>query len=187
MVEELPTFKRHKINSVLDLGCGVGRNCVYMAKKNFDMVGMDISESALRMTKSWAEKEGLTNVALIRGTMSQLPFRDSVFDAVVSISVIIHALKKDIQRTIGETHRILKKNGLLFANFASVKDPRYGTGQQVEQNTFRIWEAFEGKRFKELHHFFTKQEATESLARFAEAIVEILREKPNYWKITAIK
>jgi ubiquinone/menaquinone biosynthesis C-methylase UbiE len=187
LVKELPMFRQHRVKNVLDLGCGVGRHSVYLAKNGFDVVGIDISQSALRLAKSWAQKERLTNVALIRGTMTHLPFRDGVFDGVVSISVIVHALKKGIQRTIDETHRILKKNGVLFANFASVKDPRYGTGERVEKNTFRIWESFEGNRFKELHHFFTEQEAAESLACFAEARVEILREKPNYWKIRAIK
>lgn len=187
MVEALPTFKRCNVKSVLDLGCGAGRHCVYLAKNGFDAIGVEISESALRMANEWVQKERLTNVSFIQATMTALPFSDSRFDAVISVSVIHHAIKKDIVKTINEIYRALKRNGVFLANLVSVKDPRYGTGQKVENNTFRILEAFEEKRFEELHHFFTKREISKLLAPFAKAKVELLKDRPNYWKIMATK
>lgn len=187
MVDALPTFRRYKIKSVLDLGCGAGRHSVYLANNGFDVVGVDVSGSALRMANKWVRKERLTNVAFMRGTMTNIPFGNSHFHAVISISVIHHAVKKEVVKTIAEVYRILKKNGLFLANLASVKDPRYGTGEKVENNTFRILEAFEEKRFEELHHFFTKREASKLLARFTKAKIELLKDKPHYWKITAVK
>ena len=187
VVEALPTFKRCNVKSVLDLGCGAGRHCVYLAKNGFDVIGVEISESALRMANEWVQKERLTNVSFIQATMTALPFSDSRFDAVISVSVIHHAIKKDIVKTINEIYRALKRNGVFLANLVSVKDPRYGTGQKVENNTFRILEAFEEKRFEELHHFFTKREISKLLAPFAKAKVELLKDRPNYWKIMATK
>lgn len=58
---------------------------------------------------------------------------------------------------------------------------------KVEENTFQILEAFEQYQFEELHHFFTREEAFEILACFSNATVELLKEKPNYWKVTAVK
>ena len=188
VVEELPAFQALQIKSVLDLGCGTGRHCVYLAKNGFDVVGVDVSESALRMANEWVRRgEKLTNVAFMRGTMTNIPFSSGHFDAVISVSVIHHAVKKDILKTVAEVHRILRKNGLFLTNLASVKDPRYGAGKKVENDTFRILEAFEEKRFEELHHFFTKHEISRLLAHFAKAKIESLKDKPNYWKITAIK
>jgi SAM-dependent methyltransferase len=186
VVEALPTFKRNKIKRVLDLGCGAGRHCVYLAKNGFDVFGVDASLSALRLARKWSQEENLS-VTLTQATMTHIPFRDCRFDAVISVSVIHHALKADIAKTIGEVHRILKRNGLFSANLTSLNDPRYGTGQKVEAGTFRTLEAFEEKRFEELHHYFTKQEASEQLACFTKAKVEPMDDRPNYWKITAIK
>jgi len=183
----LPPFKRHKIKNVLDLGCGAGRHCIYLAKNGFNVVGVDVSESALKMANTWVRKERLTNATFLQGTMTNIPFKNRHFDAVISVSVIHHAIKKDIVKTIDEVYRVLKKNGIFFTNLASVKDSRYGSGQRVENGTFRILEAFEEKQFEELHHFFTKREASELLACFAQAKVERLKDKPNYWKTTAIK
>jgi ubiquinone/menaquinone biosynthesis C-methylase UbiE len=124
--------------------------------------------------------------------MTNMPFGGCSFDAVVSVSVIHHALKNDIIKTIDEIHRVLRRNGLFLANLASVKDYRYGKGEQVENGTFRLLENFKEKRFKELHHFFTKREASKLLSRFTT--IDILplitgtKEKPHhYWRITAIK
>jgi ubiquinone/menaquinone biosynthesis C-methylase UbiE len=142
LVDEVPTFKRHQVKNVLDLGCGAGRNCLFLAKEGFDVVSLDISGSALRITNARLHKERLTNVGLARGTMISLPFGSDCFDAVISISVIHHAVKKDINKIITEVYRTLRKNGMFFANVASIKDPRYGEGREVEENTFRILEAF---------------------------------------------
>lgn len=187
MVEALPVFQLFQIKSVLDLGCGTGRHCVYLAKNGFSVVGVDVSKSALRMANKWIRKERLTNVAFMQGTMTNIPIDKNYFDAVISVSVIHHAVKKDIVDTITEVYRILRKNGLFLTNLASVKDPRYGEGEKVENNTFRILEAFEEKRFEELHHFFTKREASKLLARFASAKIELQKDKPHYWKITGLK
>jgi ubiquinone/menaquinone biosynthesis C-methylase UbiE len=187
LAEALPFFKQLKVKRVLDLGCGAGRNSIYLAKKRFDVVGIDVSKSALKHANKWAEKERLPNATFTLGTMTNIPIDDCYFDAVVSISVIHHGVRKDIMETINEIHRILKKKGVFIANIASVKDPRYGEGKKVEENTYRILEAFEEYRFEELHHFFTRREASEILTCFSNATAEILKEKPNYWKITAVK
>ena len=187
VVELLPTLRRRTPGIALDLGCGTGRHCVYLARNKFDVIGVDTSETALRMANRWVRKERLSSVTFVRGTIASLPFGKNRFDAVIGISVIHHAMKKDILKTIAEIYRTLKKGGIFFANLISVKDPRYGTGQQVEKNTFRIPEAFEERRFEELHHFFTKKDVSGLLSRFAETRIELLREKPYYWKATCIK
>jgi len=187
IVEAVPDFKRSKTKIILDLGCGAGRHSVYLAHQGFSVIGVDVSRSALKITGKWARKEKLTDVALVRATMTHLPFADCTLDAVVSVSVIHHALKKDVAQTIDETHRILKKNGLFLANVASEKDPRYGKGKQVEDGTFSVLESFENKRFEELHHFLPEKEVCELLSCFDKAEVKLQKEDPYYWEIRAIK
>lgn len=175
---------------MLDLGCGAGRHCIYLGKNGFDVIGVDVSKSALKITKKWIQKEKLKNVAVVRGTMDAIPFGDRHFDAVISVSVIHHALKKDIAHTVNEIRRVLRKMGLFIANLASVEDHRYGEGEEVEAGTYRILEHF-GKNCEELHHFFTKQEVSQLLTRFAKTKIETHFSEKNkqhcYWKITASK
>lgn len=187
MVDALPIFKRRKVKRLLDLGCGAGRHCIYLSKNGFDVVGVDVSRSALKLAKERASEENLKDITFVEATMTNIPFDDRRFDAVLSVSVIHHALKRDIKTTISEIHRILKKRGIFLANLTSMDDPRYGAGEKVEADTFRTLEAYEERRFEELHHYFSKREVYELLSNFSRAIVESLKDRPNYWKITAIK
>lgn len=187
VVDAIPVFEQCDFKRILDLGCGVGRHCVYLADKGFTVVGVDVSRSALMMAGKWSQKEGLARVMLIQAAMTSLPFRDRSFDAVISVSVIHHAVIGDIETTIDEIYRILNRNGLFLANLVSVNDPRHGTGERVEENTFRIPEAFEENRFEELHHFSTKGEVIRLLAGFGSTDVELTKDKPYYWRIMASK
>jgi ubiquinone/menaquinone biosynthesis C-methylase UbiE len=187
ITDALPDLKERKVEKVLDLGCGAGRHCVLLACSGFEVVGVDISRDALKMAKEWVRKEKLRNVALVRATMTNLPLNDSCLDAVISVSVIHHAFKKDIVTTVNEVYRTLSKNGWFLANLASAADPRFGTGKKLEDNTFWILEAFEEKRFGELHHFFTRPEVFRLLHRFTEKKVTAMEDKPNYWEILAVK
>lgn len=183
----LPDLKDQKVEKVLDVGCGVGRHCVLLANSGFEVIGVDVSKTALKMARRWVRKEKLEGVALVRATMTNLPLSNSCLGAVIGVSVIHHAFKKDIVTTVDEIYRILRKNGWFLANLASVTDPRFGTGQLLEVNTFWILEAFEEKRFGELHHFFTKPEILTLLHCFDKKKVTIMRDKPNYWKLLAVK
>jgi ubiquinone/menaquinone biosynthesis C-methylase UbiE len=187
ITDAMPDMKNHNVKRVLDLGRGAGRHCILLAKSGFEVIGMDISKNALRMARRWVRKEKLESVAFVRATMTNVPLSDSCLDAVVSVSVLHHALKKDIVTAVNEIYRALRKNGRIVANLASIKDPRYGTGRMLEKNTFWILEAYEEKQFGELHHFFTKREASRLLHHFMKIRVTTMKDKPNYWKIMAVK
>lgn len=192
VVEALDIFRRCKFRNALDLGCGLGRHCVYLAENGFNVVGLDVSGSALRTAKEWVQKEKLTNIDFIRGSMTDIPFGDCRFDAVIGVSIVHHAMKNQIIKAADEIHRILKKNGLFLTNLVSVEDYRYGKGEEVEADTFRVLEDFEEGRFEELHHFFTREEVLQLLAQFSRIEVEPLvggreGQPHHYWKTTAVK
>jgi SAM-dependent methyltransferase len=192
VVEALAVFKRHKFRDVLDLGCGVGRHCVYLAENGFDVVGLDVSGSALRTAKEWIREKRSTNADFILGSMTDIPFGDCSFDVVIGVSVLHHAMKGQILRAVDEIHRVLRGNGLFLTNLVSIEDRRYGKGEEVEADTFTVLEDFEDGRFKELHHFFTREKVIQLLAQFTTIKVAPLvggREcQPHhYWKIQTVK
>jgi SAM-dependent methyltransferase len=61
----------------ITLGCGVGRETIYLAKKGFDVIGLDFSPTAIKLARRRAKAEGvevpfivddLTNLRHVRGT-----------------------------------------------------------------------------------------------------------------------
>jgi len=187
VVDAVPDLKNQNAKKVLDLGCGAGRHSILLAKNGFEVIGIDISKSALKMANRWTRKERLGNVAFVRATMTNVPLKDCCLDAVISVSVIHHGFKKDIETTVKEVYRTLQKNGKFLANLASAKDSRFGKGQRLARNTYLILESYEKDRFEELHHFLTKQEVSRLLHGFTRTQLGVAKEKPNYWEILAIK
>lgn len=185
--DALPVLKKHKIKKILDLGSGAGRHCILLASNGFEVVGIDISRNALRLAKRWVQKERYENIELVCASLTHLPLADFCLDAVVSVSVMHHAFKRDILRGISEVYRVLGDNGWFIANLASVHDPRYGTGRKLEKDTYWILERYEKKKFGELHHFFSKHEALELLSLFSKVEVTPMQDRPSYWKVVAIK
>ena len=187
VVDAVPDLKKHEVKRVLDLGCGAGRHCILLASNGFGVIGLDTSKNALTMARNWVEKGRVENVAFVCATMTHVPIRDRCLDAAISVSVMHHALKKDIATSVSEVYRVLRKNGWFIANLASVDDPRYGTGRMLEKDTFVMLEGYEKRKFEELHHFFTKDELLDLLGLFRLTDITSLEDKPNYWKIKATK
>jgi ubiquinone/menaquinone biosynthesis C-methylase UbiE len=146
--------KKNKKLRVLDLGCGAGRHQLYMAEQGFEAHGIDISETGLNLTKERLKRQNL-EAYIIRCDMKMLPYVDSCFDAVVSLHTIYHQKLREIQETISEIKRLLKKESLVLVNFLSKRTYSHRKGVEVEENTFMEQE---GAEKGVLHHFTDKEE-----------------------------
>jgi ubiquinone/menaquinone biosynthesis C-methylase UbiE len=89
---------------ILDLGCGTGLSSLYLFKKNFNIIGVDISKEML----AEAEKKPYTKL-INQNIEKPLNFKNSSFDAVLLIGVM--ELIEDPSILFFEINRILKNNG----------------------------------------------------------------------------
>lgn len=107
-------FKEGGIKRILDLGCGSGRNLVYLAKQGFNVYGIDIAKSGIKITKDWLKNENLKGNLKIGDMYQRLPYSNNFFDAIISIQTLHHGKINKIRKLIKEMERILKPNGLVF-------------------------------------------------------------------------
>ncbi len=154
---------------VLDLGCGPGRHSLYMASKGFEVIGLDVSDTALSFLASQTVKASTNKVVLVKHEMSSLPFIDSYFDAVLSTNVIHHGTLLEIEKTIGEVFRVLKSKGSALMTTVSTGDYKFGNGRRLEENTFVCTE---GDERGITHHFFTRNELESCLKAFEITLLE---------------
>ncbi len=160
-IRELPRDKGSI--RVLDLGCGAGRHTLILANDGFQVTGLDVSETALKKLQRHVDSAGLKNVVLARHEMSELPFVDEYFDAVVSTNVLHHGTVAEINRTLSELFRIMKGGGAGFVITLSRRDFRYGDGENIEPDTYRFTE---GDEKGIVHHFFDEIELCSFFNRF---------------------
>jgi SAM-dependent methyltransferase len=114
--EVVEIFKKENVKKILDLGCGSGRHVVYLAKKKFEVYGIDIAEVGIKITKDWLKGENLKANLKEGNIYEKLPYSSNFFDAVISTGVICHNNIKGIRKTIKELERVLKIGGFLFLN-----------------------------------------------------------------------
>ncbi len=144
------------------MGCGAGRHTVFLAKTGFQVIGLDVSETALGELQNRLDKANLS-VTLVKHEMLELPFINNYFDAVVSTNVLHHGTVAEIKRTLGEVYRIMKKGGLGLVVTLSKKDFRYGNGRNLEPDTYLFTE---GDEKGIVHHFFAETDLRSFFSQF---------------------
>ncbi len=99
---------------ILDLGCGLGKNSIYMAKLDNEVHGTDISSEAIKISKERASKEDLNIDFAVSNIGSKYPFADEYFDIVVDVmtSNSLNGAEREIY--LAETKRVLKPGGFFF-------------------------------------------------------------------------
>jgi demethylmenaquinone methyltransferase/2-methoxy-6-polyprenyl-1,4-benzoquinol methylase len=101
-------------NKVLDIGCGTGDLTMALCKAGFDTFGLDIANKMLKIAReksSDLNKKDCPIPQFFEGSAENLPFSDSVFDAV-TISFGIRNFD-DREKALKEIFRVLKNNGKL--------------------------------------------------------------------------
>jgi len=131
-------FKKYNIKKVLDLGCGSGRHLVFLAKNGFDVYGIDMAESGIKISKKWLEKEGLKANLKISDIYKKLPYKDNFFDAIVSTQTLHHEKIGNIRKLIKEMKRILKPNSLIFITVLNLDIVPKNNKKQIGPRTFLL-------------------------------------------------
>ncbi len=110
-------FRRRPITSVLDLGCGTGNHDLPLARRGFDVTGLDRSAPMLALARRKARKAG-RSIRFARGDMRAFDLHRS-FDAVICMFGAFGYLLRppDIVRCLRCVNRHLNPDGLFVFEF----------------------------------------------------------------------
>ena len=124
--------------SILDAGCGSGRDAVNFQKKGYQVQAFDPSENLIQMAK---EK---FNFEIQKSTFLDFEF-DTKFDGIWSCASLLHVPTDDLPNVFKKFENALKENGIIYASF------KYGS--------------FEGERNGRFFNDFTEDSLKEFLAK----------------------
>ena len=100
-------LQKENVHRVLDVGCGLGKVPVYLAKKGLNVIGIDVSPRLIKLAKKKSIKNKV-NVQFKLTELGNFKVRKK-FDAVMFAGVLEHI--EDEERLMREAKRLLKKNG----------------------------------------------------------------------------
>ncbi|MBI4019737.1 MAG: class I SAM-dependent methyltransferase [Candidatus Aenigmarchaeota archaeon] len=114
-----------KKGKALDVGCGLGATCVFLALNGFYATGVDISKTALKYAEEIA-KENNVKIRLIRGFAHKLDFPPKTFSLVVDRGCLHHTPKELWEGYIENVHRVLGNGGSFYLECFSDKSAHAG-------------------------------------------------------------
>jgi len=148
--EYIELFKNEGVYSVLDTGCGDGRNCLFLSEKGFLVTGIDISPIALQKVLKTSNNREIRSLCLIKADVETLPepFPIGSFDAVVCLDVFGQLY--NVEQAVLGFNKVIKKGGLLLANIYTPDDETFGQGERIDEKSFLYK--------KTLFRFFTESD-----------------------------
>jgi SAM-dependent methyltransferase len=136
--------------TILDLGCGPGRDLRTLAKLGHTAIGIDGVERFAAMARDYSGCE------VWQQDFLKLDLPATRFDGVFANAALFHVPSQELPRVLGELRAALKPRGVLFSSNPHGEDEegwnrgRYGAYHRIE--TWRRYVSSAG--FVELAHYY---------------------------------
>src|SRR4030066_732839 len=133
--------------AALDICSGTGNNAVYLAKQGFTCHGIDISPTAVNISKDKAA-EASVSCELKTGNAIELPYADNTFTLIFDRGCFHSIEPAQRKMFVKGVHRVLKPQGKYLLHCFSAKDHSFGPPYSFSPDEIRKY--FSGL-FK-IHH-----------------------------------
>jgi SAM-dependent methyltransferase len=112
---------------VLEPGSGNGEFTLRLAQSGADITAIDISPRQVEIAKN--RLASFSNVNTQVGDVTQLPFPNETFDAIVGNAVLHHF---DLNTTLPELYRVLKPGGHFFFTEPNMLNPQIAVEKNIK-------------------------------------------------------
>lgn len=180
----LDIIKKFPEDTVLDLGCGMGRDADYLSRQGYRVLGCDYSEEALKIINNRYPKIETKEVDL----HDPIPFPyKSTGIIIMNLSLHYYAWEKTLSIR-DQLYNILKPGGYLILRLNSDRDLNHGAGMGTEIEKGYYFYKNRYKRFFNrniIERLFPepwiihKIEELEIKRYYGKVIYEVLLEKPQ--------
>jgi len=177
---------------VLDLGCGNGRNALFLASKGHEVVGIDTSMNLLRIAREKARKKGLSHkVQFIQSDVCFLPLRESSIDACYYIATLHHLPSEEERlQSLRELRRCLKTKGRGIISVWAFDQPKFASLLEEHKrrgfnfgDVYLPWKRSNGKIFNRFYHLFYGEELRNLVLKSGLSTERFYMSSDNYFAV----
>jgi SAM-dependent methyltransferase len=152
--QNVATLLRHITSSppfsILDVGCGPGRDLVTFRNLGHEAIGLDGVESFVHMAREHSGAE------VWQQDLLALTLPNARFDGVFANAVLFHVPSQELPRVLSELRDTLKPGGVLFASNPRGPDIEEWKGQRY--GCYLCWPTWRElvleAGFEELEHYY---------------------------------
>jgi len=95
----------------LDMGCGNGRNALYLALEGFQVEALDVNAQSLQSAQKIKEQEALDNITFAQADFNQNPHIAGQYDFILSTVVMMFLQRSTIPGLIANMQQATNKGG----------------------------------------------------------------------------
>lgn len=139
-------LKKNKDNEILDLGCGIGADTLYLIERGYNVLSCDFSKEALKCV----EDNIPNSKTMYLNMLEKFPIDNDTYSLIIADLSLQYFNNQDTIHIMNEIKRILKTDGILLARIASVNDFNFGAGVGEEREKKFYFEGDYTKRFFDL-------------------------------------
>lgn len=121
---------------VLDAACGEGYGSALLASHAASVTGVDIESTVIEHASE--RYQGRQNLEFLSASVTDLPFADNSFDAIVSFETLEHL--EEQSQMLGEFRRVLRDEGFLLI---SSPDKAIYSEEQGAENPYHVRELYQ--------------------------------------------
>jgi len=167
----LELFQKKKIDKIVEIGAGLGRDAIFFAKNSIHTTALDYSSSGIKAINQKTNKDNLSNYISTKlfDVREKLPFEDNSIEACYSHMLYCMALTtNDLEKLNNEILRILKPGGI---NIYTVRHTNDG---DFQKGIHRGEELYENDGF--IVHYFSEEKVNSLLNGFKNISLEKFEE-----------
>lgn len=99
---------------VLDIGCGEGKDAVYMAQKGYDVTAFDLTDNGIRKTLALADQKEVKIKAFVDDINTFET--DEQFDIIYSSGTVQYLFDENKKEFFDKIDRMTRPDGIVFFN-----------------------------------------------------------------------
>ncbi|MGB1206018.1 MAG: class I SAM-dependent DNA methyltransferase [Chitinophagales bacterium] len=124
----IASLSKYDFKNVLELGCGTGKNTIWLLKKAERIIGIDFSEEMLNKAK---EKTASKKVQFTKANLTKAWNVENQFADLITSSLTLEHIK-DLNHIFEQAYQKLKESGIFFISELHPSKQYKGSGAKYE-------------------------------------------------------
>jgi SAM-dependent methyltransferase len=163
--------------NILDLGCGTGRNSNYLAELGNNVIGVEISRTAVEIAKKSARENGVSFDCRLGDIGEPYEVGDNWVDLILDVTSSNSLDEKGREIYLEEMNRVLKKDGFIFVR-ALCKDGNKNVKNLLKNSPGKEYDTYVIKEIGLIERVFSREDFIKTYSKYFKIIK--LEKKTSY-------